>query len=80
MDTIKKEILEKTNELHLEKQKLDTSIKNEHSFRLKHEALLESLDKLTADNESLIKRTKSFEEEKRLFLDTIKTKQVKLVF
>jgi hypothetical protein len=37
---------------------------------------LESLDKLTAENESLIKRAKHFDEEKTLFLDTIKSKQV----
>ena len=45
-------------------------------MKLKQESLLESLDKLTAENESLIKRTKSFEEEKHFFLETINLKQV----
>ncbi len=46
------------------------------SLKLKQESLLESLDKLTAENESLIKRTKIFEEEKRFFLETLNLKQV----
>lgn len=34
LDNLKKEIIEKTNELNLEKAKLDNSIKNEHVIHI----------------------------------------------
>ena len=47
---------------------------------MKHEVLLESFDKVTAECDAIKKRTEYFEEEKKHLLETLKTKEVRPFF
>ncbi len=63
-ECLKRELVEKANDLNSERTKLDNSIRTEQSLKLKNEALLDSIDKLTVECENLNKRLTNTDDSK----------------
>ena len=79
-ECLKRELTEKSNDLNNERTKLDTTIRTEQSLKLKNEALLESIDKLTVECENLNKRLATADDSKLKFehkqlIDAYKSKE-----
>lgn len=78
LEWTKKELSEKSAELNNERSKLENLIRNEQSMKLKHDSAMDTLDKLTADNENSKKRLGYVDEEKKQLIENIKTKETQL--
>ena len=78
LECIRRELSEKSAELANERVKLESLIRSEQSLRLRHDAALESLEKLAADSESLRRRADAADEERRLRLESERAKESQL--
>jgi hypothetical protein len=77
-DCLKRELNEKSNELGNERSKLENSIRIEQSLKLKNEALLETIDKLTVECDNLSKRVddSKLKSEHKQLIEAYKSKEI----
>ena len=78
IDCLKRELNEKSNELNNERNKFDGLIRSEQSLKLKYESLLNSLDKLSLENDQFKSENFKTNEEKNKLMDEIRLKNVNI--